>query len=934
MTTPDSKLVASFTELGRRKVFRAGVGYAIAAFAVLQLLSSISGAIDLAPGSFRLIIIGILAGFPLTLFLAWAYDLGPGGLTRTLESSERGSPRWLELTIIGVLTVVVGGIGDAIYRPDALGSDAPRAAIADKSIAVLAFVNLSGDPANDYFGDGLAEELLNVLAKVPDLRVAARTSSFAYKGRNEDVRRIGNELNVATVLEGSVRKSGDKVRVTVQLINVADGFHLWSQNYERTLSDIFTIQDEIAAAITDALKVTLLGKTASAATAGTGDVNAYDLYLLGRHNMQSRTEQGLLAAIGYFEKALAVDPKYARAWSGLADAYNLLIGYGNLTQGKALPRAEAAAQKALALDPNLAEAHASLGLIRANQNRSTDAEAEYQRALELEPDYAPAHVWYGTLLGNLAQQADHLGRTDPAKQELATSQRAAQLAEYQKALALDPSLPPAVSNLAGLYDSWGRRREAIALTERLVRLVPADASHWQTKIGVALLQLGAPVDAIRALERALATDPDNVFAVGLMSQAYLRLGDLERAQRWADHAFAMQPDANDTVMARAMLAAQRRDGAAAMAAFAPALKDLPPSAVPFDLSALRLAVALLLELPEAKGYATQMSKDYREFVANDANLNFGPWIAMAQRRSKADAAATATLATVIEFVDARTREGYQRGDWNFAAAQAHALSGRRNEALGELQRALQRGWGDAWLARSDPALVSLRDDPAFAALLSTIDASQAAAREALTKSPPKDWTPPTVPAPFPLDPAALDGLVGNYVFGDGSNLNEVSGGPAGLSIKRGNTPLRSLRPVGVDEFVQVGSSERFRFVRDGSGRSTHALMRWSGQEQRLKRVEFVLPVRGVADRRKYQDYLGRYSFPTHGFDLSVALDGDKVMIQPTGQPPVEIEPERDDGFFLEGQALRLTFKRDATGRVVALIVNQLDADPFEGAKQP
>lgn len=928
MSTPDSKLVASFAELRRRKVFRAGVGYAIAAFAVLQMLSSVSGAIDLSAFSFRLIIIGILAGFPVALFLAWAYDLGPGGLSRTRESTERGSPRWLELTIIGALTVVVGGIGYAIYRPDVPG-DGPRPLVADKSIAVLPFVNLSGDASNEYFGDGLAEELLNVLAKLPELRVAARTSSFAYKGRNEDVRRIGNELNVATVLEGSVRKSGDKVRVTVQLINVADGYHLWSQNYDRTLSDIFTIQDEIAAAIADALKVTLLGHTASAATAGTGDVNAYDLYLLGRHNMQSRTEQGLLDSIGYFEKALAGDPNYARAWSGLADAYNLLIGYGNLTPGKALPRAEAAVMKALALDPNLAEAHASLGLIRANQSRFPEAEAEYKRALELNPDYAPAHVWYGTLLGNLEQQLDRQGKADDA-----AKLRARKLVEYERALALDPSLPPAVSNLAGSYEQWGRRRDAIALAERLIRLQPEDASFWETKIGIALLNLGAPVEAIQAFGRALETDPGNVLAVGSTASAYLALGDMERAQRWADHAFALEPDAADTVNARAIIAVQRRDAAAARAAFAPAFEGREIAYLSFDLVAMRLAVALVLDLPEAKAYTAEMSNAYGEYRANEFNLRFGPWIALAQRRAKQEAVATKTLAAVIEFVEARTREGFQRGEWHYAATQAHALAGRRSEALAELQRAMQRGWNNAWLARNDPTLASLRDDAAFVALLSTIEASLAGSREALSKSPPKDWTPRATPAPFTMSAAALDGLAGNYSFGDGGNLHEIARNGDGLVIKQGGQPIRVLRAIGVDEFIEPGASDRFRFVRGADGRATHALIRWSGQEQRLKRVEWVVPVAGTADRRKYPDYVGRYDFSSIGFDLAIRIEDGKVMAVQAGQPAIEIKPERDDVFFVEGQAVRLTFKRDDAGKVVAMTLNQLDADPIDGAKQP
>jgi TolB-like protein/Tfp pilus assembly protein PilF len=928
LSAPRSKLLASLAELKRRKVFRTGVGYLIAAFALLQALSSVSGAIDLSASSFRLIIIGILAGFPLTLFLAWAYDLGPGGIERTVESTERGSPRWLELSIIGVLTVVVGGIGYAIYRPDSGGGgSAPRAAIADKSIAVLPFVNLSGDQANEYFGDGLAEELLNVLAKVPDLRVAARTSSFAYKGRNEDVRRIGNELNVATVLEGSVRKSGDKVRVTVQLINVADGYHLWSQNYDRTLNDIFTIQDEIAAAIADALKVTLLGQTASAAT-GTRDVSAYDLYLLGRHNMQSRTEAGLLAAVGYFERALEVDPNYAKAWSGLADAYNLLTGYGNLTPGKALPRAEQAARKALALDPNLAEAHASLGLIQSNHLRAPEAEAEFKRAIELDPDYAPAHVWYGTLLDEMSKQSDRAGKAD-----LAAAQRAAHLAEYERALALDPSLPPAVSNLAGTYDRRGQRREALPLVERLIRLQPDDASFWETRTGEGLLEIGAPVDAIHAFGRALEADPSNVQAVAMTARAYLLLGDHDRAQRWAELAFALQPDAIDTVRARALLAVQRKDAAAARAAFAPAFKDRKLEQLDFRLIAMRLAVALVLDLPEASAQVAEMHRSFGDYAASEESIVFGPWIALAQRRAKSDAAAK-TLAAVIAFVEARAREGYQRGDWHYAAAQAHALSGRRAEALGELQRAMQRGWSDAWLARNDPTLSALREDPAFVALLSAIDAALAASRDALTKSPPKDWTPPAPPATFVMDAAALDSLAGNYVGNDNNNLIAVAREGAGISLSQRGSPTILLRPAAADDFVRDGSAERYRFVRGTDGRATHALGRALGKGFRLKRIEYVPPVPGPADRAKYKDYPGVYRFEQIGQDVAIRVDADKVWVQPQGQAAFEVTPERDDGFFLEGQALRLTFKRDAAGKVVALTINQLDADPVDGAKLP
>jgi TolB-like protein/tetratricopeptide (TPR) repeat protein len=924
VSSDGSKLNASLSELKRRKVFRVGMGYAVAAFALLQLLSSIGDAIGLAPGTLRLVILAILAGFPVALFLAWYYDIRPEGLVVTGGSVERGSPRWLELTIIGVLTVVVGGIGYLIYRPAA--PDGERPTLADKSIAVLPFVDLSSDRSAEYFGDGLAEELLNVLAKVPDLRVAARTSSFAYKGRNEDVRRIGNELNVATVLEGSVRKSGDKVRVTVQLINVADGYHLWSENYDRTLDDVFQMQDEIAAAIAGALKVTLLGPTASAATAGTADIGAYDLYLLGRHNLKGRSEEGLLAAIGYFEKALAVDPRYARAWSGLADSYNLLIGYGNLTPGQALPKAEDAAQRALAIDDRLAEAHASLGLIRMGQTRPEDAEAEFKRALELDPGYAPTHVWYGTLLGNLAQAAEHAGQG-----ERASALRAQRLAEWERAIALDPQLPPAVSNLAGAYSDLGRQREAIALNETLVRLQPANASAWQTKIAGALLALGAPVEALAALQRALDADPANSEAVAATAEAYLALGDLERAARWAGLAEQLDPRTDRTALTKAKVAAARRDPDAALAAFGPVLAGRELAAADPSLLVTRLAVALVFERRETKTLFAEAEPALLPFRARPETLTDGPWIALALQRTGRPALATAVIDATLAFVEARAAEGYQRGDWHYAAAQAHALAGRPTEALRELALALQRGWSAAWVARLDPTLASLRGAAAFEALLSTLDAASAAAREALSRSPPKDWSPPAQPPSAAPSDAELAGLAGNYLRGEQNQLTVITVSGAGLALRAGREAPSQLRAVGDDGFVEVGGSARLRFVRGADGRATHALVRWAGGEQRLKRIAWETPVAGSFDASKQRDYPGRYRFGPLGFDLTVTLQGERVMIAQNQQPPTPVIAERTDVYFIDGQALRLEFVRGADGAVTALRVHRVD-DSFDGPR--
>lgn len=915
MSEQGSKLGASLAELQRRKVFRVGVGYAVAAFALLQLMSSISGAIELSPSSMRLMVLGVLGGFPLALFLAWAYDITPRGIERTVEPEASRSSRAIELAVIAVLTVMVGGIGYLIYRPDGVPSPiaTAQADVVDRSIAVLPFVNLSGDAANDYFGDGLAEEILNVLATVPNLRVAARTSSFAYKNRNEDVRRIGNELNVATVLEGSVRKSGDKVRITVQLINVADGFHLWSQNFDRTLTDIFTIQDEIAKAVAEALKVRLLGDTSSAARmGGTGNVNAYDLYLLGRHNMQERTEAGLLASISYFEQALAADPDYARAWSGLADAYNLLIGYGNLTPGKALPKAEAAAQRALALDPRLAEAHASLGLIRTNQGKTKEGLAELEAAIKLDPDYAPVWVWYGTALGNLKRDAERL-------------------AAYERAYQLDPALPPAVSNLAGQYAELGRYRDAIPLAERMVRLKPGDASEWHNRIGDALLGLGVPADAVLAQRRALEVDPGNVAAVGSMARAYLSLGDLNAAQRWVDMAMRLAPHQHAAYIARINLALRNNDAETAFQAVRSELGRSPSARNDANLNSLMLVLTVHFGRNDAVAQITALEKLFGRYQANAGSFEFGPYLAAALRKAKRTAEAQAVLDDTLRWIDEHVGAGARRPDFHYTAAQAYALAGKPSEAVAALAVALQRGWIAAAFARQDPLLATLRDDATFIALLETVDSAIAAQRDALAKNPPTPFDLAPRAATVALTVSELDRLVGNYLVGENNVLQQVRRAGDHLELVAGDLPAVPLIAIGALEFREDGSGDRFAFALGPDGAATHAVVRSQGAESRLKRVAFDIPRLGAADKRKYRDYPGSYAFDP-GFTLQVTLQGERLMGREDDKANFEMQPERDDVFFIPGAAVRLIFVRDDKGTVNLLRIQQIDHE-LDGVRQ-
>src|SRR5439155_168767 len=265
---------------------------------------------------------------------------------------------------------------------------------AGASVAVLPFVNMSSDPENEYFSDGLAEELINVLSKVEGLRVASRTSAFAFKGKNEDLRRLGEQLNVRTVLQGSVRKSGNRLRITAQLGNVADGFQLWSETYNRQLEDVFAIQDEIAQSISKALRVLLTEKDQQALERRpTADVRAYDYYLRGRQFFHQFRRKTLEAAVEMFHRAIKIDPQYARAYAGLADCYSSLYTSWGI-RGDTLAKADAASQKALELDPESAEAHTARGVILAISKRYDEARQEFETAIRLDSNLFKARYFY------------------------------------------------------------------------------------------------------------------------------------------------------------------------------------------------------------------------------------------------------------------------------------------------------------------------------------------------------------------------------------------------------------------------------------------------------------------------------------------------------------------------------------------------------------
>ena len=368
-----------FEELRRRNVFRVGVAYVVISWLIIQVIETVSEPLGLPDWTVAFFIVLLLAGLPLVLIFSWAFELTPEGIKKTSEVAAEESVtattgKKLNYTIIAILVLA---LGYSVWERQGLVEQSEQVTVASDeevtetsigaSVAVLPFVNMSTDPEQEFFSDGISEELLNLLAKIPELRVPARTSSFQFKGQNLDIGDVAEQLNVDHVLEGSVRKSGVKVRVTAQLIEAETGYHLWSDTYDRELDDIFAIQDEISAAIVGALSETLgLEATVTPTVATATNPDAYNAYLLGQHQIKRRTKLDIEAAAGNFERALELDPDYAPAHAGLGLAWYLLSAtsatYGTLQLNDALDKALPHLEKAMELDPELPEALGAYGL--------------------------------------------------------------------------------------------------------------------------------------------------------------------------------------------------------------------------------------------------------------------------------------------------------------------------------------------------------------------------------------------------------------------------------------------------------------------------------------------------------------------------------------------------------------------------------------------
>ena len=498
-----------FEELKRRNVFRVGIAYAVSAWVLLQIVDLVLENIASPDWVMQVFMLAVAVGFPLALLFAWAFEMTPEGIKlekdvdrSTSITSQTGQKMNRQIIIalcVAVIFLLVDRFipdNDAASQPvvdkaeiaDIAATDAEISSI-EKSIAVLPFVNMSSDPEQEYFADGISEEILNSLAGVSELKVAGRTSSFAFKGRNEDLLEIGKVLRVNHILEGSVRKSGKQVRITAQLIKVDDGFHMWSETWDRELNDIFTIQDEISAAILSQLKTQLLGDEQIAATTQT-DTRAYELYLLAKQRIYERNQASLEMAITLVEEAIDIDAAYAPAYAQLGIATMLVSerSYGTLPHKQAGEQAKYALDMALQLEPENAEALAGLGFYFG------EYKLDHQKALEL----------------------------------------------LQKASSINPNLTNASTWLAQQLSDAGRLREALEIREKTFKRDPLHSANTNN-LQQTYVMMGQSEKALEMLDKAQGYQINNAWLLSDYGQVKYMTGHLAEAQSFLKQSYELEP---------------------------------------------------------------------------------------------------------------------------------------------------------------------------------------------------------------------------------------------------------------------------------------------------------------------------------------------------------------------------------------------------------
>lgn len=710
-------------ELRRRRMYRAATVYLVVAWGGTEIVTFFLERLPFPDWAVPVLAILFVVGFPVAMLLAWQFDITTDGVRSTGPSSAKGN-----LTILLSVTLLVGGSTGLYYLiyPDGIVSGGNIVAgdfdPPERSVAVLPFVDLSRDQDQEYLASGLAETLLHQLAQVDDLHVIARASSFSFTDQDPAFADIGRRLDVGTILHGSVQKQNGTLRITARLVDTIDNASIWSASFDRSDSNIFEIQDEIATTVMLALMDSLGdGDPLDSADRFTTHVDAYELYLLGRHFWHQRTEASLTRAIGLFQQAVEIDPHFALAYTALADTYGVLPDYSALSVDDVAGLAEAALTQAFAIDPELAEAHASKGLILLHSNKLEEADRELQKAIALEPGYAMAHMWSAT---SLARQQRYEEALDAAL----------------RARRLDPLSAVIGRHVAVAYFWTGDFISATREYERSIAIAPHIAFGY-AGLGVLERTFGRFDDAVVNLHKAVDVDPDNLLLIRELAWAWSSVSEDTRADAWLADAEAIDPFDPFVIFGRKLyyLEIGRHQEFVDYTLFN--VDEMPDNL--FARADLGLAYALSRDFEKAtETYGLVRARE----TVGDSPL-FQDWdfvygyshalqLINAYQETGETELATALATDYERFVaDAVDRGVSVPNVWYFMAG-LNALHGDVDQALEHLHTAYDQGWRSYRIARNDPVMDRLRDHPRYEALLARTESDVDELRGRLRASPP------------------------------------------------------------------------------------------------------------------------------------------------------------------------------------------------------
>jgi len=715
MKQGQSFLSAVLTELNRRKVLRTLGAYAVAVFVVLQLMDAAVEPLRLPDWLPTLLVIVLILGFPLVFILAWHFDVTPDGVKKTQTVSLL--TRSQNALLFSMMMLGMFGLGYGFYgyysnvftdggpgELQTLASQQREFVAPENSIAVLPFADLSEDSSQGYFSDGIAEEILNVLAKVNGLHVAARTSSFAFRKPDKDIREIGRLLNVGTVLEGSIRKSGDRIRLTAQLINVEDGYHIWSNSYDRKLDDVFAIQDEVASAIASALVDSFAGLEQKPASR-TRDLAAFEAYRTGRLHWWRRSPDELHQAITLFAKALEHDPAFAPAYAAMADSWLLLSMYGNLTNLKATERAMPMIEKALEIDPESAEAFAALGLARMQIGQKDAAESALRQSIKLDDDYVPAYLWLGGLLGKS-------GRLPEQSQIL------------QQAMVIDPLNELLAINVAGNLTRQGNYQAGKELLQSLVSLRPDSAALLRIMADHAI-NSGDLVQGWRYASRSYDLEPDSPVVIQTLAGAWASVGVTDKAESLLldgleiagnnsglqSNYFFLLLEQGRLEKAESLLTKQYGDS----------IEGLPEQLQQYYYFQKGMISLVAGDAAAATGFFENAMRDEFDQSWNGKQVMYATILSALHYKAGNTELAEQRLVSAERSVRRARINGVDDADIYYTESSIYALRGKSEAALDSLQMAYERGFRWVWMLEFDSRLESLHTEPQFAEIKQQIE---------------------------------------------------------------------------------------------------------------------------------------------------------------------------------------------------------------------